>query len=75
MATVRQPDDAQLAMLTDELCGDAVSNSAFATPGRLPLHLCLGWGLGAVTIGMMSNIFNLLVLRYATDYQIGRAHV
>lgn len=35
---------------------------------RLPTMLCLGWGAGALTMAMMSNIFNLLVLRYATDY-------
>lgn len=39
-----------------------------AVGGRLPLLLCLGWGTGALTMAMMSNIFNLLVLRYATDY-------
>lgn len=35
---------------------------------RLPLYLCLGWGIGALTTAMMANIFNLLVLRFATDY-------
>lgn len=36
--------------------------------GRLPTLICFGWGLGALTVAMMSNIFNLLVLRFATDY-------
>lgn len=39
-----------------------------AAAGRLPILICFGWGVGALTTAMMSNIFNLLVLRFATDF-------
>jgi GPH family glycoside/pentoside/hexuronide:cation symporter len=35
---------------------------------RLSTAICLGWGVGALTMAMMSNVFNLLVLRFATDF-------
>ncbi len=34
---------------------------------RIPSRLCIGWGLGAVTMGVMANVFNVLILRFATE--------
>ena len=38
------------------------------TARRLPLSLCLGWGLGTLGISIMFNTLNVLMQRYATDY-------
>ena len=35
---------------------------------RLPLSLCLGWGLGTLGISVMFNTLNVLLQRFATDY-------
>ena len=35
---------------------------------RLPLPLCLGWGLGTLGISIMFNTLNVLMQRFATDY-------
>ena len=35
---------------------------------RLPITLCLAWGLGSFPLSVMGNIFNFLVSRFATDF-------
>ena len=35
---------------------------------RLPLTLCVGWGLGTLGISIMFNTLNVLMQRFATDY-------
>ena len=35
---------------------------------RLPLSLCIGWGLGTLGISIMFNTLNILMQRFATDY-------
>ncbi len=49
----------QRASLKDQT---RVSNAA-----KLPAFLCVGWGVGAITMGMMANVFNVLILPFATD--------
>lgn len=38
------------------------------TARRLPLSLCLGWGVGTLGISIMFNTLNVLMQRFATDY-------
>jgi len=53
----------------DMLVANPVGGQRGADGGnRLPVLICFGWGVGALTTAMMSNIFNLLVLRFATDF-------
>jgi glycoside/pentoside/hexuronide:cation symporter, GPH family len=61
------PHDAASASV-EILVADDQPNVSGNRSGRLPLYICLGWGVGALTTAMMANIFNLLVLRFATDY-------
>ena len=35
---------------------------------RLPLRLCIGWGVGTLGISVMFNTLNVLMQRFATDY-------
>lgn len=35
---------------------------------RLPLRLCIGWGIGTFGISVMFNSVNLLLQRFATDF-------
>lgn len=35
---------------------------------RLPLSLCVGWGIGTLGISIMFNTLNVLMQRFATDY-------
>jgi GPH family glycoside/pentoside/hexuronide:cation symporter len=37
-------------------------------PERLPLGLCLGWGVGTLGISLIFNTVNVLLARYATDW-------
>ncbi|MCG8443865.1 MAG: MFS transporter, partial [Caulobacterales bacterium] len=39
-----------------------------ATAGKLPLRLCIGWGVGTFGVSLMFNSVNLLLQRFATDY-------
>lgn len=36
--------------------------------GKLPLWLCMGWGIGTLGMSVMFNSVNLLLSRFATDY-------
>ena len=38
------------------------------TTARLPLSLCIGWGIGTLGISIMFNTLNVLMQRFATDY-------
>ena len=35
---------------------------------RLPLRLCIGWGVGTLGISVMFNTLNVLMQRFVTDY-------
>jgi GPH family glycoside/pentoside/hexuronide:cation symporter len=58
------PTVAEVELLVSAPIGASLGQGA----SRLPVLICVGWGVGALTTAMMSNIFNLLVLRFATDY-------
>lgn len=54
---------------TELLIGEPMNDPASQNKtGRLAGIICVGWGAGAITTALMSNIFNLLVLRFATDF-------
>ncbi len=62
-STTTEPGDPVLAS------GATASNDAISVGGvRLPLILCIGWGMGTFGISVMFNSVNLLLQRFATDF-------
>ncbi len=45
-----------------------MTGAGSAEPARLPLRLCLGWGVGTLGISIIFNTINVLLARYATDW-------
>ncbi|MDE0286166.1 MAG: MFS transporter, partial [Gammaproteobacteria bacterium] len=43
-------------------------NTGDRSARRLPLSLCVGWGIGTLGISIMFNTLNVLMQRFATDY-------
>ncbi|MDE0155532.1 MAG: glycoside-pentoside-hexuronide (GPH):cation symporter [Gammaproteobacteria bacterium] len=43
-------------------------NTGDRSASRLPLSLCVGWGIGTLGISIMFNTLNVLMQRFATDY-------
>ena len=46
----------------------AATTTPSAAAARLPLHICLAWGVGTIAVAALFNSVNVLLLRYAVDY-------
>ncbi len=45
-----------------------VAPGQVAAQPRLPLSICLGWGIGTIAVAALFNSVNVLLLRYVVDY-------
>ena len=57
-----------MTSITPETGADLPLPRELASPDTLSWRVCLGWGVGSISIAIMANMFGALLLRFMTDF-------